>query len=125
MKYLLTTLTVVNAAMFVCSLAQPRRAAADIVGPMIRTRGLEIVDEQGRVRAELKVMPADPNVKMPDGSKGYPESVLLRLISSKGAPNVKLTTTEDGSGLVLGGDSAYVQVLSRGASPFLKIVNKD
>ena len=39
---------------------------------------------------------------------------------------MKLVATEDGSGLVLGGESAsYVQVLARGGSPFLKIVTSD
>ena len=54
------------------------------------------------------------------------EAVLLRLINSQNGPDVKLTSTEDGAGLALGGDSGYVQILSRGANPpFIKIVNKD
>ena len=65
-------------------------------------RALELIDDRGRVRAELKVFPALPTVKMPDGTIGYPESVMLRLIDSKGGPNVKLSASEDGSGLVLG-----------------------
>src|SRR2546426_10422324 len=28
--------------------------------------------------------------KMPDGTTGYPETVLLRLLSSKGGPNIKI-----------------------------------
>jgi len=86
---------------------------------------LELIDDQGRVRAEIKVRPAEPDFKMPDGTTGYPETVLLRLIDSKGSPHVKLAATEDGSGLVVGGESAYVQILSRGGSPFLKIINRD
>ena len=50
-------------------------------------------------RAEIKVLPAQPALKMPDGTTGYPETVQLRLISSQGSPHVKLVTTEDGSGL--------------------------
>jgi hypothetical protein len=46
-------------------------------------------------------IPADPNVKVPGGSNGYPETVLFRLITSKGGPNVKLTAQDDGAGLVL------------------------
>ena len=88
-------------------------------------RALELVDDRGRVRAEIKVLPAQPALKMPDGTVGYPETVQLRLIDSKGGPNVKLVATEDGSGLVLGGESAYVQILARGGTPFLKVVNKD
>ena len=64
---------------------------------------------------------------MPDGTTGYPETVLLRLIDSKGAPNVKIAATEDGSAMSLGGESnpTHVQVLARGSSTSLKLVNKD
>jgi hypothetical protein len=64
---------------------------------------------------------------MPDGTTGYPETVLLRLIDSKGAPNVKIAATEDGSAVSLGGESnpTNVQVLARGSSTSLKLVNKD
>jgi hypothetical protein len=48
------------------------------------------------------------------------------MINSKGGPNVKLVATEDGAGLVLGGESGYVQVLSRNSNlPFVKLVTKD
>jgi hypothetical protein len=86
---------------------------------------LEIVDDHGRVRAEIKVLPAQPTLKMSDGTKGYPQAVQLRLISSQNSPNVKLVATEDGSGLVLGGDKGHTQLLSRGADPFIRIVTKD
>jgi hypothetical protein len=75
----------------------------------------------------LKVFPADPNVRMPDGTTGYPETVLLRLINSKGAPNVKIAATEDGSGVSLGGESnpTNVQIMARGEAASLTLVNKD
>ena len=120
-------LTVVNVAMMVFSLAQPFRTAAQDVAPVLRGRALEIVDDHGRVRAEIKVLPAQPALKMPDGT-GYPETVLLRLIDSQNGPHVKLATTEDGSGLVLGGQTGtmgYTQLRSRGADPFIKIVGGD
>ena len=120
-------LTVVNLIIFLLTLDHPHPATADSTVPVLRGRALEIVDDQGRVRADLKLYPADPKVKMPDGTTGYPESVMLRIYSSAGRPNVKLATTEDGSALVLGGESnpAYAQILSRGTNPFLKLVNKD
>ena len=64
---------------------------------------------------------------MPDGTIGYPETVLLRLINSKGAPNVKLAATEDGSGLVLGGESnpTHIQMLARGTNTSIKLVNRE
>src|SRR5687767_13144424 len=92
---------------------------------VVRCRALELVDEQGRIRAELRVSPAQPSLKMPDGSVGYPETVLLRLINSQNMPHVKLTTSEDGAGMVLGGDGGHVQILSRGANPFVKTVDKN
>ena len=41
------------------------RAAAQSVPPVLRGRALEIVDDHNRVRAEIKVLPADPTIKMP------------------------------------------------------------
>lgn len=120
-------LTVLNLAILMLTLAHSRPTTADGALPVLRGRALEIVDDQGRVRADLKLYPADPKVKMPDGTTGYPETVMLRIYTSKGAPNVKLATTEDGSALVLGGESnpMYAQLLSRGTSPLLKLVNKE
>lgn len=104
----------------------PQIEQAAAVAPVLRGRALELVDDRGRIRAEIKVTPAQPTVKMPDGTTGYPEAVLFRLINSQNGPDVKMTATEDGAGLALGGDSGYVQILTRGANPpFIKIVNKD
>src|SRR3989440_4159548 len=105
----------------------PPAVAASEVAPVLRGRALEIVDDRGRVRASIAVLPADPAFKMPDGTTGYPETVLLRLRTSAGRPNVKLAATEDGAGLVLGGDSdpTYAQLLARGDSTFLKLSNKN
>lgn len=118
-------LTVFNFVLLAFGLARLRPAVAQDVVPVLRGRALEIVDDQGRVRAEIKVLPAQPALKMPDGTTGYPEAVQLRLISSQNSPHVKLVTTEDGSGLVLGGEKGYTQLLSRQADPFIKIVTKD
>ena len=124
---LLIALTVVNIALLTFSVVRPGIAAVESVAPVLRGRALEILDDRGRVRASIAVLPADPSVKMPDGTTGYPETVLLRLITSEGRPNVKLATTEDGAGLVLGGESnpTHVQILARGVSTSLKLSNKD
>ncbi|MDB5323939.1 MAG: hypothetical protein JWN40_5570 [Phycisphaerales bacterium] len=127
-RHVLIGLVVLNLGCVAFQFAQGRGgpAAAETVAPILRARAFELVDDQGRVRAEIKVLPAQPDFKMPDGTVGYPEAVQLRLITSKGGPNVKLGATEDGAGLVIGGESGYVQVLSRGAElPFVKIVTKD
>jgi len=120
-------LVITNLALWANQLAQGKSDHSNTdVAAILRARAFEIVDDQGRVRAELKVVPAEPNLKMPDGTTGYPEAVQLRLITSHGAPNVKLGATEDGAGLVIGGPSGYVQVLSRGTNvPFVKVVAKD
>ena len=60
--------------------------------------------DRARVRATITVLPADPHVKMPDVTTGYPETVLLRLINSTGRPNVKIEATELGSSVGLGGE---------------------
>ena len=117
--------TVLNLVILILNLAEVCSVAAQGVTPVLRGRALEIVDDHGRVRAEIKVLPAQPTLKMPDGTVGYPETVQLRLISSQGGPHVKLGTMEDGSGLVLGGEGAYTQLLSRGKNPFIKIVTAD
>jgi len=72
--------TALNAAMLFVSLAHSPDYSSGGYAPVLKARRLEIVDERSRVRAEIKVLPPDPNVRMPDGTTGYPETVLLRLI---------------------------------------------
>jgi hypothetical protein len=119
-KFLLV-LTLANIALLAFSLSQTRSAAAaDAQLPVLRGRALEIVDDQGRVRSTLTVIPADPRT-------GYPETVLLRLIDSKGRPSVKIATTEDGSALGLGGESdpTGISMMARGTTTSIKLTNKD
>jgi hypothetical protein len=120
-------LTVVNLVILTFLVFRATSIAAPQVAEILRGRALEIVDDQGHVRAMIKVFPATPETKMPDGTKGYPETVLLRLIDSKGAPNVKIAATEDGSAVSFGGESnpTHVQILARGTSTSLKLVNQD
>jgi len=124
---LLVAITVLNLLLLVFSLGQTRAILAEGAAPVLRGRALEIVDDKGRVRASITVLPADPTVKMPDGTVGYPETVLLRLITSKGRPNVKIGATERGAGQVLGGESdpTYVQILAEGPTTSLKLSNGD
>ena len=131
---LLVALTVFNLGLMVFLLAQIevrflghrfllRSPEVNSAGSVIRGRGLEINDDEGRVRASIKLHPASV---LPDGTT-YPETVLLRLISSQGRPNVKIAATEDGSALALGGeaDPTHAAIGARGASASLKLVNKD
>jgi len=119
-------LTVINFLILIPTLFRANSATTSEAAPILRGRALELVDDHGQVRAEIKVLPAQPTFKMPDGTTGFPETEQLRLITSKNGPNVKLGTMEDGAGLVLGGESGYVQLLSRGTNlPFIKLVTKD
>ena len=124
---LLVALSILNVVLLMLSLMRLDAATATDAAPVLRGRALEIVDAHGRVRASISVMPAEPELRMPDGTTGYPETVLLRLITSEGRPNVKLATTEDGAGLGLGGaaNPTYVQVLARGGTTSLKLTDRD
>ena len=68
-------LMLLNLALLAFLLVQGRQVQAQTVAPVLRGRALEIVDELERVRAEIKVLPAQPNFKMPDGTRrGAPTS---------------------------------------------------
>jgi hypothetical protein len=92
---------------------------------VLRGRSLEIVDDRGRIRASIAIVPEDPKVIWK--GKPYPETTLLRLMSPDGRPNVKLGASHSGAGLVIGGeaDPTYIQVLAEGGESTLKLVNKN
>lgn len=124
-NWLLVLLTGANLVLLGYLLGRaPGAGASDGV---LRGRALEIVDANGKVRASIQIHPPDAKVKMPDGSVGYPETVILRLITAEGRPNVKLAATERGSGLVLGGESnpTYMQLISDQGTTKIKLVGKD
>ena len=124
---LLTILTAVNLGLLGYQLVPPRSAGAATadVPAVLRGRALEIVDAQGKIRASLTVIPEDPKVMWK--GKPYPETVLLRLISPDGRPNVKLGASQMGAALLIGGESnpTYVQVLAEGGESTVKLINKD
>jgi hypothetical protein len=126
MQRLLIALTVVNLGLLIfLLLSHIGPALANGAAPVLRGRALEIVDEQGRARATLKVMPASTQ---PNGET-YPETVLLRLITERGRPSVKISTSERGAGLALVGPSntkdTYVQLGANGTVSSLKLKNED
>src|ERR1700704_3737671 len=96
---LLIVLTLVNLVLLIFSLSPIRPAVADDVAPVLRGRALEIVDQQGRVRASLSVLPAKTE---PNGD-AYSETVLLRLITERGRPSVKIAASEQAAGVSLAG----------------------
>jgi hypothetical protein len=124
---LLIILTAVNLGLLGYQVAQPRLARASTVDvpAVLRGHALEIVDARGKVRASIAVLPEDPKVIWK--GKPYPETVLLRLMSPEGRPNVKLGASQKGAALVIGGESdpTYIQVLAEGGESTLKLINKD
>ena len=118
-------LTVVNLFLLVLLMSQVDRPAIASEG-MLRGRGLEIVDAKGRVRASISVMPEEKTVS---GST-LPETVLLRLITDRGRPAVKISTSEaGGSGMALAGPTGthqtYVSIGAKDTSTTLKLKNED
>lgn len=124
---LLITLTAVNLGLLAYQVVQPRLAGASTadIPAVLRGSALEIVDARGKVRASITVIPEDPKVIWK--GKPYPETVLLRLISPEGKPNVKLGASQRGAGLVIGGElnPTYVQVLAEGGESTVKLVDKN
>lgn len=118
-------LTVVNLFLLVLLMSQVNRPAI-ASDAMLRGRGLEIVDAKGRVRASISVMPEE---KSATGST-VPETVLLRLITDRGRPAVKISTSEaGGSGMSLAGPTGthqtYVSIGAKDTSTTLKLKNED
>ena len=121
---LLIALTVVNLGLLVFLLAQVAPALANNASPVVRARALEIVDDQGRVRASIKVLPAET---FRATGKKYPETVILRLIDPNGRPEVKIVASEKGGALSFVGDNDATQVLLAAdhTDSSLKLTNKD
>lgn len=89
-------LAVINLVILVSVLAQIRPSEAQDIAPVLRGRALEIIDEQGRVRASIKVHgPETVN------GKQYPGAVVLIMGDPRDAPGVKLAASEKGAGLGL------------------------
>ena len=124
---LLVVLSIVNAALLAFNLVQAHSSQAAAPPGVLRGRALEIVDDHGRLRATISVLPGDATYKMPDGTVGYPETTLLRLIDQHGRPNVKISATEQGGGVGLGGekDPTYIHLEAKGPDTALRLINKD
>src|SRR5215831_13145529 len=95
----ISALNVACAAVSVSQLPHADAARAE-VADVVRTRHLEVVDADGRVRASITVHAANPEVRMPDGTT-QEDSVVLRLINPDGRPGVKLASSQHNVGLAL------------------------
>src|SRR4051812_40524884 len=122
---LLIVLTLVNLAILVLALASVRPLVAEETASVLRGRALEIVDDQGRVRASLNVMPASTSAN----GERYPETVLLRLITERGRPSVKISASEQASGLSVAGPTGttdtYLILEAKGVASSLKLRNEN
>jgi hypothetical protein len=122
---LMLALTIANSALLVFQFMQPHRTSAQEAAPVIRARALQIVDDQNRVRASLAVLPASVQK---DGKRSA-ETVLLRLITERGRPSVKIGASEQEAVMALVGPSGtkdtYVQVGAKGTASSLRLKNED
>jgi hypothetical protein len=100
-------------------------ARAEGEAPVLRGRGLQIVDDQGRVRASISVLPAAAGQ---DGTT-QGETVLLRLITERGRPSVKIGASEQTSGLSVAGPTGtkdtYAILEARHANTMLRLRSED
>jgi hypothetical protein len=119
----LTGLNVILLVVLLVQQLQPAFAKND--PPVLRGSGLQIVDSQGRVRASIGVMPAG---RGPDGEE-YAETVLLRLITEKGRPTIKIAATEPASGMSITGptgtQNTYAILESKGTATSIKLRNEN
>src|SRR5262245_47598423 len=126
MSKLLIPLTVINLALLVFLLVRVPATAVPDPTAVLRGRGLQITDDQGRVRASIVVHPADPTYPMPSGHS-YAETVVLRLIDPNGRPSVKIAGSENAAGLSFVGetDSAHVILKAEGSDTSLTLTTRE
>src|SRR5262245_27574821 len=120
----LVVLTVCNLVLVMVALATRHPVVAQTVPSVLRGRSLEIVDEQGRVRASLQLLPP---TRQANGEVSA-ETVLLRLITEKGRPSVKLAASEPASGASFvgptGTKNTYVIVEAKGEVSTVTLKNE-
>ena len=128
MRYRLFIVTLAALILAIAGLCAPvfAQAGGSQTPDVLRGRGLEIVDERGRVRASIKLHPANPKVTMPNG-KTQEETVLLRLIDQNGRPSVKLACSIHGASLMVAGESdpSYARIMSDLGTSTVTLSNKD
>jgi hypothetical protein len=106
-------LVVVNAVLLFCIAAKRKPDAHQSVQSIVRARAIELVDVQGHVRASLNV---ETNGE-----------VVFRLRDANETIRVKLSASEDGSGLLLLDDSTNpgLQALAKRGNTTMTLINKD
>ena len=117
-------LTLLNLVLLiVLVLSQATTALGKQSAPQVlRGRALEIVDEQGRVRANILV-------HGPETVNGvtYPGNVLFRMMDPSSGPVVKLTAASNGAALGLSdginGGNGGISLYARDTASFVRIVD--
>ena len=126
-RRLVTGLMLLNAGLllgFIAGNARSLAASQDTL-PVLRGRALEIVDEEGLVRASIKVH-GEETVN----GKLYPGAVVLVMGDPRGAPGVKLAASAKSVGLGLSsgqrlpdGRSAGIQL--HADDPVVLLIDKE
>jgi hypothetical protein len=95
--------------------------AHPVPSPILRGQGLEIVDDQGKIRASITLIPPSRT----DG-RNYPETILLRLIDGEGKPVVKIGASDDGSGMTLMNErDEGIQMLAQDTVSQVKVTGRN
>jgi hypothetical protein len=92
--------TLLNLGLLVFQVSRHGPVTAQQIPAVLRGRALEIVDDQGRVRASISVQPPTTVDEV-----RYPETVLLRLTDPASGPVVKIDASVEGAGFGLSDDS--------------------
>jgi hypothetical protein len=102
-----------NAVLLAAVLLGGHRASAAVVPDTLRARAIELVDERGRVRAQINVE-----------SSG---EAVFRLRDGAGQVRVKLGADESGSGLLLldGATEPAIHMLARTGGTTLTLASKN
>jgi len=105
--------SVFNLLLLIFLLTQPPSTAQQDVLPVVRTRAFELLDENGKVRAQVNV---EKNGE-----------VVFRLRDAKGTIRSKFGASESGSGLSMMDDrtEATVQIRSNQAGGNMVLVDRD
>ena len=125
-QHILIIATALNCGLVLVNVAQLiTPASAQSTASVLRARALQIVDERDRVRASLEILPAGTSAA---GVRSQ-ETVLLRLITERGRPSVKIAASEQGAGIsVVGptGTKDTYAILEAGTDiSFLKLRAED
>jgi hypothetical protein len=111
-RRLVVLLTTINTAVLVVLLIRSSSLFAASEPETVRARAIELVDQQGRVRAQLNV---EPNGE-----------AVFRLRDAKGEIRVKLGADGEGSGLILldGATEPRIHMLAKDSGISVTLTNK-